>query len=672
MESATQARAEDIHPMSKAGPAAPINVVPLKAPPLPDELLGSYLCRIAALNGFASFATMARALVPDWPTHAKGCLPISSSFPSSMQARHLLDALGWQEEDAWEALTVIPYWRSLGCKALAVYAFTGWPLRSGEPSEGTATAAPSRSAVTHPAGLQPLKWCPACVKEDSREHGTPYFHREHQLPLTQVCTKHDRGLVSQCPSCRARWDAYALPVTLTSTCPCGAALDRVNVQDQRRDAWRSLALINRQLFTQPDLHFDKERLWEKALAALSAEGETAILMDRRDDVTVRDAIARRLRDHYGDSGLELIQRDGLNAEFRTRSTRDEPTTWSSAAVVPELCAVLATFLEDLRPLQETCGADSKVTDSEGRQAVAVSAGAIFADWMDCQRLRGQRYAERSAESVRSIWLSWARWLLDGPQPVAWHQALPAHVEAYRRSIKPLSTKRTGTSRPTTGERYERWLHAIYEHAYAVGLIDVMPTVRWSAVIEERQVEFLDSKTLDYLRAHLPNAWAHWRDTQDRAILSLLLHLGVTVDEICSLQLKNLRGGEHGPMHVHVDSLAGAAPRILDVPQPACQELRAWIAVRPERESEALFVRTRGSAAIYPVAVFRLVNEWLLSLEGALPTTVVRLGPELLRSSVISEWIAQELPTGEVLRRSGLANVHCLRRYPKGQRGTPSI
>ena len=35
-----------------------------------------------------------------------------------------------------------------------------------------------------------LRYCPECAKEDRREHGETYWHREHQIPRIRICPKH--------------------------------------------------------------------------------------------------------------------------------------------------------------------------------------------------------------------------------------------------------------------------------------------------------------------------------------------------------------------------------------------------------------------------------------------------------------------------------------------------
>lgn len=43
---------------------------------------------------------------------------------------------------------------------------------------------------TFPKGDYALRYCPLCIQEDTRIYGEPYYHVEHQIPLTSVCIRH--------------------------------------------------------------------------------------------------------------------------------------------------------------------------------------------------------------------------------------------------------------------------------------------------------------------------------------------------------------------------------------------------------------------------------------------------------------------------------------------------
>ena len=43
---------------------------------------------------------------------------------------------------------------------------------------------------TFPKGDYALRYCPLCVREDTQIYGEPYYHVEHQIPLSSVCVLH--------------------------------------------------------------------------------------------------------------------------------------------------------------------------------------------------------------------------------------------------------------------------------------------------------------------------------------------------------------------------------------------------------------------------------------------------------------------------------------------------
>ena len=43
---------------------------------------------------------------------------------------------------------------------------------------------------TFPKGDYALRYCPLCIQEDTKIYGEPYYHVEHQIPLSSVCVRH--------------------------------------------------------------------------------------------------------------------------------------------------------------------------------------------------------------------------------------------------------------------------------------------------------------------------------------------------------------------------------------------------------------------------------------------------------------------------------------------------
>jgi hypothetical protein len=67
------------------------------------------------------------------------------------------------------------------------------------------------------------RFCSACIQEDERTLGFPYFHRKHQLPGVAVCWKHDEILSHGCYIC----GAYPIPgrgLSMPGRCKCSSEL----------------------------------------------------------------------------------------------------------------------------------------------------------------------------------------------------------------------------------------------------------------------------------------------------------------------------------------------------------------------------------------------------------------------------------------------------------------
>ncbi|RYV01883.1 hypothetical protein SOPP22_12035 [Shewanella sp. OPT22] len=75
----------------------------------------------------------------------------------------------------------------------------------------------------------PWRWCSDCVKEDTKNYGIPYYHRDHQIPGVFRCLKHQCTLVTQCYNCQYKVTSIEqkpLPL-VDEVCPdCGSIFDR--------------------------------------------------------------------------------------------------------------------------------------------------------------------------------------------------------------------------------------------------------------------------------------------------------------------------------------------------------------------------------------------------------------------------------------------------------------
>ena len=60
-----------------------------------------------------------------------------------------------------------------------------------------------------------MRYCPICYQEDLQLYGEPYWHRSHQLPDMQICTKHRCWLVDTDVTYNSARQQELFPATFT-------------------------------------------------------------------------------------------------------------------------------------------------------------------------------------------------------------------------------------------------------------------------------------------------------------------------------------------------------------------------------------------------------------------------------------------------------------------------
>lgn len=87
---------------------------------------------------------------------------------------------------------------------------------------------------------QGLRFCPACIREDNKTYGEPYWHRVHQAPGVFVCPHHEIFLENDCSTCE-RWLRKPNPRVfhlLDERCPKGHEISQPGC-DRKINASRS-------------------------------------------------------------------------------------------------------------------------------------------------------------------------------------------------------------------------------------------------------------------------------------------------------------------------------------------------------------------------------------------------------------------------------------------------
>lgn len=244
---------------------------------------------------------------------------------------------------------------------------------------------------------------------------------------------------------------------------------------------------------------------------------------------------------------------------------------------------------------------------------------------------------------------------------------PIDVKEYRSHMQNVKGYK-----PATINRRLQALRALCRWAVEVGLIATDPT----ACIKEMKQQRLGPKVLDrteiYRMIRALEERLQWalntkgalsksgvRATRDMAIAVLLLHTGLRVSELAGLRLSDVEMSERkGNLTV---ASKGNKQRKVPLNTDVRKALRQWLEVRPDVESEALFIGRGG----VPLSV-RGVQKVLADLGGQ--AQVENLHPHTLRHTFASRYL--EANPGDLVGLAtilGRKSLETLRIYtvPKG-------
>lgn len=197
---------------------------PVHARPLEDELLSSWVVRIARAHG-ARLHTFCDAV---WPGR-------------QMWNRDIDKCAGPEILGRLAARTAVPY-RRVAAATLAAYEGRLYERHN---SRGN-------TAWIMPLGIfhrlhrrHGLQFCARCLKEDAEA----YFRRRWRLAFVTLCERHGRLLLNRCPACRAPVNFHRVPPdagSLAMCFKCGLDLREAGGR-QRRATGKQVALQRRLL-----------------------------------------------------------------------------------------------------------------------------------------------------------------------------------------------------------------------------------------------------------------------------------------------------------------------------------------------------------------------------------------------------------------------------------------
>ncbi|HEY4664397.1 MAG TPA: site-specific integrase [Comamonas sp.] len=295
----------------------------------------------------------------------------------------------------------------------------------------------------------------------------------------------------------------------------------------------------------------------------------------------------------------------------------------------------------------------------------------FDHWLlTCGQNPWEPLSPDAAKPYGFIWQSWLRFIAGGHEhgdPYAWASATPLQVLAFINN-GPQSPKRSKPS-DITRRRYWRVLDRIYDHAVlhhwaasnpAQGLTqqDMPPS-------EDPQGAILSPRMWRALERQIPQP-DDLITSRDRAILVLLMELGLTPEEVRLLEVGHLRWSEDAPRKIAAIQIEGERDkqtRTLPVSDKLHAALHHWLQARASYHAmqgqPALFC-TRKAPQLSNHTLLHLVTKTLKQAAqvSQLPEPA-RMGPQVVRNTVLVQWLDSVCSVQEVLDRSGMKSPNAL-------------
>ncbi len=157
-------------------------IIPTVKKPHPDELLYSYICRLADMNSLPVTAFVTN--YAGGKTYRSGDLPVDVR-------EEFLSIYGNMHSEM------------LGCMKnlylqLSTYRFESMVMTSGRQTAYINNVFRPKDGLNVPTNrlFTVIRICPECMKEDAERYGKPYIHRSHQLSGVCTCHKHGCRLLS--------------------------------------------------------------------------------------------------------------------------------------------------------------------------------------------------------------------------------------------------------------------------------------------------------------------------------------------------------------------------------------------------------------------------------------------------------------------------------------------
>ena len=295
---------------------------------------------------------------------------------------------------------------------------------------------------------------------------------------------------------------------------------------------------------------------------------------------------------------------------------------------------------------------------------------VFSHWLHhCSHNPWSPLSAEAAKPYQFIWQSWLRFLsAQHPDSVqAWAHATAVDVVTFI-NHGPQSPKSHKPS-DITRRRYWRVLDRVYDHALLHDWIATNPAQGLTAQdlppSEDPKGAILSPRMWRALKQQLPTP-DDLITSRDRAVLMLLMELGLTPQEVRELEVRHLHYSEapaHAITNIHIEGLRDCQSRSLPVSPALSQALQDWLRARAGYHAmqgmPALFC-TRKAPQMSNHTLLHLVTKTLeLAAQRHQLPAPARMGPQVLRNTVLVQWLESGLTVDEVLQRSGMKHPNAL-------------
>ena len=306
--------------------------------------------------------------------------------------------------------------------------------------------------------------------------------------------------------------------------------------------------------------------------------------------------------------------------------------------------------------------------------IPVSA-ELFERWFNSHP---KKLGEHTYQVYLHVWKGFTGFLIE--QSLSWSEASTATIDAYLGAVLPLRKNHTASS-TVTQRRYWRILRDVYNYAVIYEWIDSNPVL--NALHPENEImpslsmpQWSTTALAEYLEQECQECAKTWQAQRDRTMLALMLCAAPKTGEIIHLKADDVQPSKEGQgFAVRFNGPRKGQERIIELSPSCSTQLRLWVLARQEVEGypNTLFFgqkrlpSTKFRRELTHKSVYILVTTFLGRAlpEGSFEYGLTHQGAELIRNSVISNWLADPLKTHgsfeEIMIRAGVKDRRTIER-----------